>query len=140
MEEFSREIHIAIASFLGANDAVNYQSCNKQLRRMINLHRLDRPSPIGIIDSKSQTYRGVDDKIHLKHIIGSSFYFSSLIHSVKLSFYYSDQGWGNRKGYIYITEKPNQEQQQSYDVEDIGRKIAGSPLAEHHETKYESIF
>jgi hypothetical protein len=135
MEEFSREIHIAIASFLGVNDVVNYQSCNKQLRRMINLHRLDRPSPIGIIDSKSQTYRGVDDRIHPKQIIGTSFYFSNLIHSVKFSCNFLDQGWGNRKGYIFISEKPNQEQQQG-----IGRMIARSPLAEHHETKCELIF
>ena len=183
MEEFSREIHIAIASFLGVTDVVNYQSCNKQLRRMIHLHRLNRPSPIGnssiISSSQSQVYLGVDDTIHLEEIIGSSFYFSNLIHSVKLSCLYRDQGWGNRKGQIYITEKPKQDQQQSEkdqeqqrkrrcfslrqvddddesddddddesdedddesdDDTDIGRIIAESPIAEHHETKYESSF
>ncbi|OEU11351.1 hypothetical protein FRACYDRAFT_245705 [Fragilariopsis cylindrus CCMP1102] len=187
MEELSREIHIAIASFLGVTDVVNYQSCTKQLRRMINLHRLNRPSPIGLIGSKFQTYgsvvpfplpfppplpplpplpdllqplpplppllplpplsplppllQGVDGTIHLEEIIGSSFYFSHLIHSVKLSCIYRDQGWGNRKGQIYITEKSNQELQQSErDYKDVGRIIAESPLAEHHETKCELIF
>jgi hypothetical protein len=167
LEEFSKEIHIAIASFLGVDDVVNYQ-CNKQLRRMINLHRLDRPSSIDVIDSESQYKQGVDDKIHLKQIIGLSFYFSNLIHSVKFSCYYKDQGWGNRKGNIFITEKPNQEQHKDEkdqeqkrrccslrrvddDIhdddeegnnsdDDIGRIIAKSPLAEHHETKCELIF
>ena len=132
MEEFSKEIHLAIASFLGVNDVVNYQSCTKQLRKMIHLHRLNRPSPISIKNgSKSQSYRC---RIHVKTIIGSPFYFSNLIHSVKLSCYYRDQGWGNRKGQIFITEKSNQELQQSE------RITAESPLAEHHETKCELIF
>ena len=85
MEEFSREIHIAIASFLGVTDVVNYQSCNKQLRRMIKLHRLNKPSRIDFIRSELQMYQGVDRKLRMEKIIGSSFYFSNLIHSVKLS-------------------------------------------------------
>ena len=98
---------------------------------MINLHRLDRPSPISIndsnrpsiidnssiIDSNSQSYQGVNGRIHFKTIIGSSFYFSNLIHSVKLTCYYRYQGWGNPPGQITITEKPNQEQQQSANQE-----------------------
>ena len=134
MEEFSKEIHIAIASFLGVNDVVNYQSCNKQLRRMINLHRLNKPSRIDFIGSEFQSCRGKDGRIHLRKIIGSSFYFSNLIHSVKLTCYYRYQGWGNPPGQITITEKSNQELQQSE------RITAESPLAEHHETKCELIF
>ena len=145
MEEFSREIYFAIASFLGVTDVVNYQSCNKQLRRMIHLHRLNRPSPIGnssiISSSQSQVYLGVDDTIHLEEIIGSSFYFSNLIHSVKLSCSYQYQGRGNPPGQLFLTEKPYQEQQQSErDWKDVGRRIAESPVAEDRETEFELIF
>ncbi|OEU11626.1 hypothetical protein FRACYDRAFT_244744 [Fragilariopsis cylindrus CCMP1102] len=129
MKDFSREIHIAIASFLGVNDVFNYQSCNKQLRRMINLHRLNKPSRIDFIGSELQMYQGVDRKLRMEKIIGSSFYFSNLIHSVKLSCYYCYQGWGNLKGQISIIETPNHKEQQQSEKDQ-----------EQQQAKFELIF
>jgi len=50
------------------------------------------------------------------------------VHSMIFSCEYKDQGWGNKKGKIYITEK---EDGFSNDVYDIGAKITESPTAEH---------
>jgi len=105
----------------------------------------------------------MDDKIHTFERIdnGSSFYFYNLLHSVKLSFSFKDQGWGNRKGQIYVIEKQEDQEEEvqqqltctqccfrraslavnDNDDDDIlGRIIQRSPIAEHHVTKCELLF
>ena len=56
--------------------------------------------------------------------------FRSDVHSMIFSCEYKDQGWGNRKGKIYVTEKDDGFL--ANDVYDIGTVIAESPTAEHH--------
>lgn len=110
LEQLSKEIHLGIASFLDHENVVNYQTTCRRIKRAVNLHRLHKAlartnNTICDLDATTR-----DNEIHTHESFdGSLFYFHNLIHSVKLSFSYRDQGWGNRKGQVYIGEKKNQE-------------------------------
>jgi len=150
LEQLSKEIHIAIASFLGFGDVVNYQSTCQKLKRAVQLHCLHKATTMTRKISNIFEGRGNgDDNVHTFERIGggySSFYFFHLIHSVKLSFAFKDQGWGNRKGQIYIIEKQEGEEEKKVHVHyltsdnNLGRIIQTSPLAEHHLTNCELVF
>lgn len=168
---FSKEIHLKIASWLDLDDVVNYQTLCKATKRILNLHCLNKPSSVDLIREFHGGSRGrrretndddiPDDIIKIGQIIVtgsgstglSSLYFNNLIHSIRLSCYYKDQGWGNRKGYIYIAElnhrKNSSEGEDEDDVtpgkiialeKNLDRIVSQSPLATHNETKCELVF
>ena len=114
-------------------DAINFQNSSRHIKSNIRLHRLQQaiPGDIKGFQEKGDYVNG--DKIYLKATF-NPFLFESLVHSVKLSFLYKDQGWGYRKGSVLITEKRNAE------GEDIGRIVVRSPTAEHHEERCELVF
>ncbi len=128
--EIPQEIIIRFASFLSVDDVSKYQSSCKYLKKTINLNVLHRASPTKILDLAERGDVRSGDKVKYWTTL-TPFLFPSLIHTVKLAFDYRDQGWGNRKGNIYITETSQNMNQE----DDIGTIVAKSPTAEHIESR-----
>lgn len=131
--EIPQEINIRIASFLSVPDVIKYQNSCKYLKRTINLNILHKASPIEINDLHETGDYKTGHKIRPWTRI-TPLLFQSLTHTVKLTCVYKDQGWGNQKGNIYITEMQNSNDQE------IGKIIATSPTAEHQETRCRLLF
>mmetsp|Transcript_23711 Transcript_23711/g.35172 ORF Transcript_23711/g.35172 Transcript_23711/m.35172 type:complete len:176 (-) Transcript_23711:194-721(-) len=111
-----------ITGFLEVSDALSFQSTCKTLKNIINL---------GFRDMELQDFHEsgpYHDYMLRRWVEINPIMVRSDVHSMIFSCEYKDQGWGNRKGKIYITEK---EDGFSNDVYDIGAKIAESPTAEH---------
>jgi len=133
IEQFPREIHIRFASFLSLVDTIKFQNSSRHIKTHIRLNRLQQELPGDIINGFQENGDIANgDNIYLRETFNP--FLESLIHSVKLSFYYKDQGWGNRKGHVLVTEKRNAE------GEDIGRIVAKSPTAKHHGERCELVF
>lgn len=133
IDQFPRDVSIRVASFLSLTDAMNFQNSTRRIRRAIRLNRLHEAvsgDTICEFNEDGDYHNG--DNIHLKETF-ASFLSQGLIHSVKLSFRYKDQGWGNRKGRVHITER-------NAGDENIGRIVKSSPIAKHHEEKCELVF
>ena len=123
------EMNIKFSTFLSPLDVINYQSSCKHLKKIINLNLLHRASLTKVRNLHERGAYDSGDKVR-EWVELSPFLFLSYIHTVKLSFKYKDQGWGNRKGYVYIKEIGNN--QDTF--------IAKSPLAQHSETECELSF
>jgi len=125
-----QEINIRVASFLSVQDIMKYQSSCKYLKNDINLNILHKELPNL---SQSGSYDHGDEIIHWVTL--TPFLFPNLIHTIHVTFDFRDQGWGNRKGVIYIMEEKYVGHGHNSGCIDKGTIIAMSPTAEHHETK-----
>jgi len=134
VETFPDDLLIRVASYLPLRDAIRFQNSSGRLRRVIRLRKKvllvhDFSEPGGYRDG---------NHIHLKMTFPPSIFDGLFLHTVQLSFLYVDQGWGHRKGRVHVTEIDS--------LEDIGigggigRIIASSPIAKHHETRHELVF
>ena len=116
-----------VTSYLPARDAIFFQNSSPQLRNTIGLEmrsiRLPNFHEIG------RYHTG--DRVRRKFALSCE---DAAVHSSKLSFVYEDQGWGNRKGIVYVSELNSLSEN---DTENI---IARSPVAEHSSGRWELVF
>ena len=129
--EIPPEINFEVASFLSTHDVIQFQNSCKYLKNSIHLNLLHNISLTKIQSLKTHGNYHDGDRIQYWTTL-TPFRFSNLIRTVHVTFDYKDQAWGNRKGYVYITEK---DLYQENNNQEIGTIIATSPLAEHHITK-----
>jgi hypothetical protein len=135
LSDFPPEINIRISSFLSVPDVVNFQSSCKYLQKTISLNILENAIPFKINDiHESGDYR-TGDRMRLWTKLPSPILQTST-HTVKVTCSFKDQGWGNRKGNLFITEFDNDREGDDA----IGQTIVTSPRAEHHETFCELEF
>lgn len=133
--QLPNEIHPQIVDYLDIVDALNYQNTCKHLKDTVHLDLLQHASPT--LDQKLQKFHAIGDyytgDVIRRWIVIDSLLFPTQVHTVLFTCEYKDQGWGNRKGNVYITELPNDT---DYPVDEddtfIGSNIvAQSDTAEH---------
>jgi hypothetical protein len=124
------DIHGPIAEYLDVKDALNYQMTCKTIQNSLQLGLL----PVACIDQLADFHgygdRATGDRIGRYKDLGQ-FYFADKVHTAIFSCDYVDQGWGNLKGKIYITESDSPFPKNDCKV--IGKILATSPTAEHIE-------
>ena len=121
------EILRTITGLLIVSDALSFQSTCKTMKNTISLGSMKRAIP-----RELQTFHisPPHDDSRKRWVEIDPILFRSDVHSMIFSCEYKDQGWGNKKGKIYITEKDDEFL--ANDVYDIGTVIAESPIAKHH--------
>ena len=120
-----------IASFLHPKDALAFASTSKKMKKDLGL-KMTVTSSYGLTNQKWTSGYGYDgnmERIWFRCIPLSQIQ----IHTIQFMCDYKDQGWGNRKGELYIREDKSQN---NYD----GNIVARSPIAEHHETALKLSF
>lgn len=135
VSKFPPEINIIISSFLSVPDVVKFQSSSKYLKKTIGLNILHHPSPIKINDIRENGDSRTGDSVRLWTKLPPIILQTST-HTVKLTCSFKDQGWGNRKGNLFITEFQNDREGDQA----LGKKIATSPTAGHQWTSCGLIF
>jgi len=121
-----------ISRYLCFRDVSSFQSTCSQIETSISLkimHAVElQPEPV------FQFYDRSNDEIFFKTIDPILFDQS---HTILFTCDFKDQGWGNRKGFLYIKELDNADRSK---IESSGRTICSSHLAEHQWTKFSFEF
>lgn len=104
--QLPNEIHPQIVDYLDIVDALSYQNTCKHLKDAVHLDLLKHASPA--LDQKLQKFHAIGDyytgDVIRRWIVIDSLLFPTQVHTVFFTCNYKDQGWGNRKGNVYITE------------------------------------
>lgn len=140
--ELPMEIHPQIADFLDVADAIHYQQTCKHLQEAIHLDLLHHASPAVELNLPVK-FMAVGDystgDIVQRWVILDSWLFPTQVHTVLFTCHYRDQGWGNRKGVIYITElSESQQEEEDHANADVRRNhrdkvIVQSDTAQHYD-------
>lgn len=120
------EILKEISKFLNMRDVLNLQSSSKSMKESINLEVNNNAMP-GL--PTTGRWYGEDNETHLWLRIDPIFI--EKVHSIQITCKFKDQGWGNRKSYLYIAEL---NEARGDNEKSMGRIICSSHLAEHHDT------
>lgn len=116
------ELQKKVVSFLSIKDAFKLARLSKSLHKALNLSTVHLPDPI----SSSQLWLGgVDGGALPSHGISIPLLMKNRLHSVILRCRWHDQGWGNRKGQVYIVAARRGNPK--------GRVAFASPVAPHSE-------
>jgi len=111
-----------IIRFSETRDALNFQATCKNMKKLIDLALLQNALPFMI---KNESFRDMDDGWHLWEILTPIF--PDKISSVIFTCVFKDQGWGNRKSAISISEI-------DATTREIIIIVVQTPIAEHHLT------
>lgn len=132
MDIHQEEIHLRISSFLSVPDVLAYESSCKKIRSNINLKRLDQATLTHITDLRERGDRltGGQKRLWIRF---EPILFPNLIHTVVFTCECKDQGWGNRKGRIFIAELPKGGEVHS--DTNFGMIVVQSSTAEHYFSK-----
>jgi len=146
------EILKSISMFLDSRDAFNFQTSSKGLHQSIGLaainHKLKKNRESwNVNDYSVRMWRKID-----LIILPSGHSILHRMHSIHFSCQMKDQGWGNRKGYLFIAEVDDTEwqsysekekhiQSHSESAKKIREKIIfRSPISKHNSTKLQFEF
>jgi len=127
------EIQKRMCEFLCLKDAIRYSHTCKQIKKDLALSCLNIPPhlSVGEIHERGDYHSGDSTIMWFKIPLLQA----NKIHSIFFNCKWNDQGWGNRKGRLVITEGF---------VEGQGVKnhpiVATSPIAAHHETPLRLCF
>lgn len=134
IDRIPADIYCQIADFLEVCDAVSFKSTCNTIKDAISLGLLQNPFPA------LQNFCAHGDIRNGNNILTwveiTPIFFLPLVHTVIFKCTYVDQGWGNRKGQIYITESESKADSAflNDNSRDIGLKIiARSPIADHED-------
>mmetsp|Transcript_25702 Transcript_25702/g.60256 ORF Transcript_25702/g.60256 Transcript_25702/m.60256 type:complete len:234 (+) Transcript_25702:59-760(+) len=116
IEEIPRALIVEVASYLPAKDAISFQNSSPRLRQTIGLqiHSTALPN----FDVTGGYHDG--NHMHRKYVLFGG---DAFVHSSILSFVYVDQGWGNKKGTVAVSEICL--------ADHTERRVATSPIADH---------
>lgn len=124
------DIKKRITDYLGPEDAISFSRTCKIVHDDLDLKILtDVYSYSKHLDAVEQNFRPLDYHEGDKERIWFRFFpivLKNPIHTIKFTCYAKDQGWGNRKGRIYVRQDKNENNYQ-------GDIVAESPLLDHEE-------
>ena len=118
-----------IVSFLDYKDALRASGVNKSFHITLSLSTL---GSVPLMDD--QTWRNSDDEPHKS--VWIPIMFPHRTHSVVLTCRWSDQGWGNRKGGLFVVAVPEEGDPNADTLSRIenGEIVHESPIAPHDES------
>eukprot|EP01083_Nonionella_stella_P075701 205873_1 len=91
-----------ISMFLGFRDALNFSTSSKRLHQSIGLGAVNHAVFFPLLVQAKASWHDRDDSYHIWRNIDPIF--PDRVHSIHFSCRIKDQGWGNRKGRLSISE------------------------------------
>mmetsp|Transcript_7912 Transcript_7912/g.11410 ORF Transcript_7912/g.11410 Transcript_7912/m.11410 type:complete len:275 (-) Transcript_7912:1126-1950(-) len=136
-----QEVLHHLATFLDTTDIFTYSRTCKQLKNDLGLSVLNFSTNL----SKEWAASYHDGDTPRKDDMLPVFPLQHMTHSVMFSCLWKDQGWGNRKGKIFIVEEPNDPDGMEHTRHNLNdaayyNKVAESGIAEHDETELRLFF
>lgn len=139
------EILKNISMFLGFRDALKFSTSSKRLHQSIGLGAVNHAVFFPLLVQARASWRDRDDNDHIWRNIDPIF--PDRVHSIHFSCQIKDQGWGNRKGRLYISEVDDTEWKSYLENENqiksnaIREKwIFKSPVSDHNFTTLQFEF
>jgi len=139
------EILKNISMFLDSRDALNFQTSSKILHQSIGLAVVNHAVFFPQLEQARPSWHNCDDSDHIWRNIDQIF--PDRVHSIHFSCQIKDQGWGNRKGHLYISEVDDTEwtsylvTEQEINTNAISEKwIFRSPVSDHNFTTLQFEF
>lgn len=131
-----KDIIEKVASFLVLRDASHFSRCCKTVRSSLSLAKLG--TPVELLSARSEFFGEYYDVNRTGpeipvHTMGE-------VHTVILTSYWRDQGWGNCKGTLFVVAYDGDSPMEDRDDFDKGRCVVKSPLAGHSVCKLRMEF
>ena len=117
-----------VSKYLSLHDVLNFQSTCSQAQKSMS-HKIMRKIESDPGEDNFNFYDCTDSQIFLKRIDPL---FTDQTHTISFTCDFKDQGWGNRKSFLYIKDLDVANLSK---IKESGRTICTSHLAEHEWSK-----